>query len=1202
LTTLPIDMISKVNALTLKYEFVFKINGYFYHKEAVIFNDGTDRVIPFNFVNIPGVPNVYAGDLIISLNITNPIFLDIKFQNKTTYDIDLSFSRWDLSRGGTYENLVEKINDPLFELSSDYLDIYETELTVIDEFEKTEFYNGCYYVQLTLNDKVQFCEVELIHNGEDVSVVVVPVTPISGTSFDLVDTNPETGDLWFVGEISGDNVLLSVKTLYENVRIVYSKVMISSLALREVDPGDVRRIANEGVYVIVPFQYQATNTLAVKIDEIDITKYILCDYQLQLIGSTNTQLVDFNALLNQDMVNPTVSVVVGRSSGYFSGIKNGNIFELYFTPYEINVNVIGIKRMLVRPGATIPSHELGLDKTFSFMFIKESSDGSLPERPYDTNNNVSFNDYDNQLFGGNFENSTAVGYRPEDMITEGDNFVTPITSYAPEELLPGHMADTVSIKVYQLPTNGSPKIMYNNYIPDGVTTVYGYGQAVPSDRHVMATQRTIVNNKPKLKVIPPTSYTIDGSTNSIIFNTPFDIGSGNIAIISFGFNSESLLDTDSVTLKKASDRVPTRAPWLLGKVKSTVLVNGQTIQYELYRTDESDQNPEATGILFGSKLPKGTVIHYMIEKNESGNMFVETTSVMDIKNITYNGPGDYTLSDKVIAPNTIIMIGDKLLNPGRTFYFTMKDGNTTFRIPQYAATPFQYDEYSMKVYVNNKLMKYIRDFKLNTETNELTITKYIEDGVIILSLDDELMEYSMDRDGLILTISPLVNETIGQNMKIISFFDYGTTELERSIDKITSETAVMTNIADINTFIGKTNGVFILRKPVISTDYLWVSKNGDILKKNDDYHLDEDLIKITVSGELLPTDVIQIIAFSNNIIRGSLGYMQFKDILNRVHYKRLDKAKATTLVQDLLQDDTIIYVDNGNVLDNPKPLENIPGIIEINGERIEYFAKSGNELSQIRRGTLGTGVPDIHKITTNVLNMGPSETIPYSDSNIVESFITKRKTSVIPVSYIPNRRCDVDKNITTFVDASRTFDLDSLSINDIYDYYKITIAGEVIANGITVSTNVDDVWVRRNGSWGLVNYDISDDIEVFVSGVRLKKAWYSLYTNTDYPYSPEGDTIINPEFKVNGKGYFIKLNTSIPKGTRVVVIRKIGRYWYDSSIEDIETANNIITKFIRATDSTWPQYLVDKYQYIVSTDSNLSLETDGTGTDILELD
>jgi hypothetical protein len=121
-------------------------------------------------------------------------------------------------------------------------------------------------------------------------------------------------------------------------------------------------------------------------------------------------------------------------------------------------------------------------------------------------------------------------------------------------------------------------------------------------------------------------------------------------------------------------------------------------------------------------------------------------------------------------------------------------------------------------------------------------------------------------------------------------------------------------------------------------------------------------------------------------------------MLNRVHYKRISKAKSTRLAKDLLQKDATITVVNGEVLSPPNPELNLPGIIEINGERIEYFSKTGNILGKLRRGTLGTGAPTLHRVRTIVLDIGPTETIPYTDKHVVETFISNGSTNSVDLN------------------------------------------------------------------------------------------------------------------------------------------------------------------------------------------------------------
>ena len=80
---------------------------------------------------------------------------------------------------------------------------------------------------------------------------------------------------------------------------------------------------------------------------------------------------------------------------------------------------------------------------------------------------------DSIIKGGLF--TSALGHAPSDIVLEGDGFVTPDTSYAPEEVVPGQLFDTLDIKVYTSPESGVPFISEKNYRGNGSTTTYSIG-------------------------------------------------------------------------------------------------------------------------------------------------------------------------------------------------------------------------------------------------------------------------------------------------------------------------------------------------------------------------------------------------------------------------------------------------------------------------------------------------------------------------------------------------------------------------------------------------------------------------------------------------------------------------------------------------------------------------------------------------------
>jgi hypothetical protein len=92
---------------------------------------------------------------------------------------------------------------------------------------------------------------------------------------------------------------------------------------------------------------------------------------------------------------------------------------------------------------------------------------------------------------------------------------------------------------------------------------------------------------------------------------------------------------------------------------------------------------------------------------------------------------------------------------------------------------------------------------------------------------------------------------------------------------------------------------------------------------------------------------------------------------------RLDSF--TVLAKPLAYDDLRIEVEDATDLPEPNKGKNLPGIIFVNGERIEYFVKENNLLRQLRRGTLGTGVKELHEQGSEVFDQNADKTVPYQD-------------------------------------------------------------------------------------------------------------------------------------------------------------------------------------------------------------------------------
>lgn len=97
------------------------------------------------------------------------------------------------------------------------------------------------------------------------------------------------------------------------------------------------------------------------------------------------------------------------------------------------------------------------------------------------------------------------------------------------------------------------------------------------------------------------------------------------------------------------------------------------------------------------------------------------------------------------------------------------------------------------------------------------------------------------------------------------------------------------------------------------------------------------------------------------------------------NFYRVGAAESTTLTTNLSITANTIVVANAAVLSAPNPGAGIPGVVFINGERITYYAKDNgtNTLSQIRRGTAGTGAAE-HLANSVVVDGSSSQLVPFT--------------------------------------------------------------------------------------------------------------------------------------------------------------------------------------------------------------------------------
>ncbi len=320
-------------------------------------------------------------------------------------------------------------------------------------------------------------------------------------------------------------------------------------------------------------------------------------------------------------------------------------------------------------------------------------------------------------------------------------------------------------------------------------------------------------------------------------------------------------------------------------------------------------------------------------------------------------------------------------------------------------------------------------------------------------------------------------------------------------------------------------GVFKLRRQVDNFSTVWIYKNGTRLTPDVDYSVDINFSFIKLKNSALATDAITLIVFGQKDYELPISYEIFKDMLNVNHYKRYSIG-TVKLDQPLNYYDTEIIVNNASDLITPDLPNRVPGMLLINNERIEYYTKTGNVLGQLTRGIQGSSTPEVHAAGTDVADVSVTESLPYREYQEKEEFISDGSSLLIG----PLMNTPVKATPTT--------------------WYRSSIPS---------------------------NFGPNHQYEVFVNGKRLRKDPYAQYLENNGSYSPAADINVEAEFSVDGTTAYIRLTSKVPAGTKITIISRSGKIFYDSGLTTPASGaslilnDSVVAKFLRNKRTKLPE-------------------------------
>jgi len=826
-------------------------------------------------------------------------------------------------------------------------------------------------------------------------------------------------------------------------------------------------------------------------------------------------------------------------------------------------------------------------------YIQTFAGDILIFRPVESDGSVTITDtnlLDTKLSGGSLESTTtgqqvanntingiyttARGIAAEEILIDGEKFVSPDQVPAPEENVPGQVLDSLSIRVFQSSISSVAPVQTRILYGDGVTQIFDIKATIFESKSL----RVYVN-----KVLCDTEntdstllYSINFRTNQIEFFNPPPLYS-IIEIISIGIGGVSILDYQEQVVDGNENRFLTAANYSSTTAVVTT-VNGIATDSGFLNSSEVQGLPAGkTLVEFGQSPPRLARVKILVlganpntditkltlvRLNNQVSLYDGSTRSIEIENFQ-------NLNRASANSSFIVELNGRYLRGVDTNYYVIEDKYLTI-VSTFIGFETVYElsigtdpsqppgsilANNLKVFFNDSLAEFITDYVYDGVTKKIIINQEkLNTGDIVKIENDLESEYDIINNNLVVRSTVSLDEN---DILDITWFD---------------EYPSMKIIAD--EFIG---GKVVYKLPIspVSATYVWVYKNGTRLTQDVDYTV--SLPRSTVNFVVHSTqqDIIKIIVFGSSIFRLPSGFEIYKDMLNIYQFKRWS-VNEVELVKDLNYFDNEMEVNDASELAEPILTKNIPGVVYINGERIEYLQKNGNILKQLRRGSYGTPIGVLHASGSKVVDVGPNDTLPYNEEQSRNDFVSDGSTLIVgSLDFVP-QLADKSRWYASGLYRDRgVFDINtSYSTKDLVSYNSSYYVNVKPSQGVLPNDTATSLWEPITIP---ENYGPCDMIEVFVAGRRLRKNPASMYEEEISSSSVDGDKVVEAEFTVDGESPTIRLTKPVPAGTRISVIRKLGKIWKDRGTTTIQSGaslldnNTPVAKFIAQKSTKLPE-------------------------------
>ena len=621
--------------------------------------------------------------------------------------------------------------------------------------------------------------------------------------------------------------------------------------------------------------------------------------------------------------------------------------------------------------------------------------------------------YDPGLLDAIYESSYLdpfLGTRPTDINVEGGGYIDVFSSYAPEELVPGSEFDTLDFRVYTRPGsdwsfNGHGfRTSTVKYILDITNPVLSFIDQLPYPIEVqVANQTNTVDLYPgidyEIDWVNQTVTMITGNNNDIITLTVYGLGGGNQLYRNTYIGNEIV--GNEIIVPVAYNEI----------FEFAIFVNGQLIsnytfeQYQAAKTkiifSSSYTNVDYISITaIGPTVDRdgSTITNYSwstpqtqyfvsdgstlvfdlsnnLEYTNQVNLIVTVSGIRartaagaeyygDNTTIIFDCPSRLGFSQALIADNEVfVYVNDIQLIQGVDYVVDPYIGNT--RTVTLTSTPDVGER--ILISVTTKTQCYINSGQLVFDPTQGLVPN-LGESISVTTWNDTRQQNILTQ----VFVGPVPQNTVVSEGYDITSFDFG--DIADAPGSFDYSTGTVISANDIQ-----------LGRVVTDPSRLYVTFNGRGLFYGDGFTISGEEMILT-AGVMSPTDTLMITQFTESTVPEAMAFRIFQDMRGVQATYRITDATTTELVDSLEINDDVIFVANASALSEPNLVDNIWGILTINGERIMYRNRDTvlNTISGLRRGTAGTGV-DTHAIGSAVYDMGRGNLLPIEYQNYVVS-------------------------------------------------------------------------------------------------------------------------------------------------------------------------------------------------------------------------